>query len=148
MTCDVPARRLRGSLPGGEPRAPSVIVCAFTILVLKIALKVAGFAPTIGWLRSHVPAISQAPNRASEIVSAAERAVATAGAVYPGRALCLEQSLALYYLLRRQGLPVKYCQGVQPHPFEAHAWVEYDGHPVNDVREHVRLFARLPDQLP
>ena len=71
-----------------------------------------------------------------------------AGALYPGRALCLEQSLALYYLLRRRGVPVRYCQGVQPYPFEAHAWVEYGGTPINDVIDHVTLFARFPDQLP
>jgi transglutaminase-like putative cysteine protease len=71
-----------------------------------------------------------------------------AGALYLGRAKCLEQSLALYYLLRRQGVAVAYCQGVQPYPFRAHAWVEYRGQVINDVPEHARFFARLPEQLP
>lgn len=81
-------------------------------------------------------------------MKATERAVAMAGALYPGRALCLEQSLVLYYLLRRQRVAVRYCQGIQPHPFEAHAWVEYEGKPLNDVAEHAKLFTRFPDQLP
>jgi hypothetical protein len=82
------------------------------------------------------------------VVKAAEHAVAMAGALYPGRALCLEQSLVLYYLLRRHGIPARYCQGVEGPPFEAHAWLEYQGEPINDVAEHTRLFTRLPDQLP
>jgi hypothetical protein len=80
-------------------------------------------------------------------VKATEHAVAMAGALYPGRALCLEQSLVLYYLMRRQGVAVNYCQGVQPYPFQAHAWIEYDGEPINDVAEHVKRFARLPEEL-
>lgn len=71
-----------------------------------------------------------------------------AGAFYPGRARCLEQSLALYYLLRRQGVAVKYCHGVQFYPFQAHAWIEYEGSVINDVAPHVKHFARFPDQLP
>jgi hypothetical protein len=30
--------------------------------------------------------------------------------------------------------------GVQMYPFLAHAWVEHDGVPINDVPEHVQLF--------
>ena len=71
-----------------------------------------------------------------------------AGAFYPGRALCLEQSLLLYDVLRRQGVPAKYCQGVKLHPFQAHAWIEYQGQVINDVPEHVKGFARLHEQLP
>jgi hypothetical protein len=37
---------------------------------------------------------------------------------------------------------------VQPYPFQAHAWIEYQGEVVNDVPEHARFFARLPEQLP
>jgi hypothetical protein len=77
-----------------------------------------------------------------------EYAVAMAGALYPARAMCLEQSLTLYYLLRREGILVGYCQGAVPYPFESHAWVEYRGEPVNDVAEHVKLFAKLPALLP
>jgi hypothetical protein len=71
-----------------------------------------------------------------------------AAAFYPGRAECLERSLVLYYILRRQGVRVRYCHGVQPSPLTAHAWIEYGGEVINDVPEHVKEFSRLPDQLP
>jgi len=83
-----------------------------------------------------------------DVVAKYEAVVAMAGALYPGRAKCLEQSLTLYYLLRRKGIAAKYCQGVQPFPFQAHAWVEYRGQVINDIAEHAEQFARLPDQLP
>jgi hypothetical protein len=73
-------------------------------------------------------------------VAASEYAVAMAAALYPGHAACLERSLTLYWHLRRAGVPVAYRMGVQMYPFLAHAWVERDGVPINDVPEHVRLF--------
>jgi hypothetical protein len=117
--------------------------------MVKIALRIWGFGRVITWLRRRVEA---APVVAilfdDATVKASERAVALAGALYPGRALCLEQSLVLYYLLRRQGVLVEYCQGVIPRPFQAHAWIEYRGEVINDIAEHARQFARLPDLLP
>jgi hypothetical protein len=58
--------------------------------------------------------------------------VATAAAFYPRRALCLEQSLALFVLLRRRGIAAGLRFGVQTLPFSAHAWVEVDGRPINE----------------
>jgi hypothetical protein len=128
-------------------RVPSVLRCGLTILTLKLSLAVLGFARTINLIRRRVHA-GRLHGADVSAVKAAEHAVAMAGAFYPGRALCLEQSLALYYLLRRQGIPVKYCQGVQGHPFAAHAWVEYEGVVINDVDERIKPFARLPPLLP
>jgi hypothetical protein len=118
------------------------------ILALKIALRVYGFRKVVRWIGRRVESIPATAALEADFVKAAEHAVATAGALYPGRALCLEQSLVLYYVLRRRGVPVSYCHGVQPHPFEAHAWIEYRGEAINDVPEHVTHFARLPDLLP
>jgi hypothetical protein len=131
-----------------EPRPPSVIHCGVMIFAVKAALTIGGFSRTMGWLRRRLAAVSANAEADTSTLQATERAVALAGALYPGRALCLEQSLVLYYLLRRQGIPVTYCQGVQPHPFQAHAWVEYRGAPLNDVAEHARRFTRFPAVLP
>jgi hypothetical protein len=131
-----------------ELQAPSVVWCGILVAWIKALLRLRGFLATLEWIRRQVdtvPATTEAP---LEQVRAVEYAVAMAGALYPGRAKCLEQSLALYYLLRRQGVAVAYCQGVQPYPFRAHAWVEYRGQVINDVPEHARFFARLPEQLP
>jgi hypothetical protein len=131
-----------------ELRVPSVLRCGIMILVVKAMLKARGFAWTMDWMRRQMEKVPDVVSVEVNAVRPIENAVAMAGALYPGRALCLEQSLVLYYLLRRQRVGVQYCQGVQPYPFEAHAWVEYRGEVINDIPEHVKGFALLPRALP
>jgi transglutaminase-like putative cysteine protease len=131
-----------------EFATPSVLTCGLAIFAVKLALRVRGFGRTIRWIRRRVHPIAGSNVIALDAVRVAGHTVAMAGALYPGRAMCLEQSLVLYYLLRRQGVPIRFVMGVQPRPFGAHAWVEYEGTPVNDVPEHVTWFTRLPHSLP
>jgi hypothetical protein len=127
---------------------PTVLQCGVLILALKISLRIWGYSKVIGWLSRRLREVPATEWLDADAVRTAERAVATAGALYPGRALCLEQSLVLHYLLRRAGVASRYCHGVAARPFEAHAWIEYRGQVINDVAEHTRRFAKLPDQLP
>lgn len=57
-------------------------------------------------------------------------AVSQAARWYPGRAACLEQSLAavLVEAIRRRRLD--WCLGSMPDPYRFHAWVEVAGQPV------------------
>jgi hypothetical protein len=131
-----------------EIRVPSVLTSGIMIAALKLSLKVRGYKRTIEWIRRRVERVPVRTAVPPTVVKAAEWWLAMAAAFYPGRAQCLERSLVLYYVLRRQGVPVKYCHGVQPWPLISHAWVEYRGEVVNDVPERVNEFSRLPDQLP
>jgi hypothetical protein len=47
---------------------------------------------------------------------------------------CLEQSLGLWWLLRRRGIPAELRMGARSEAgrFEAHAWVELGGAVIND----------------
>lgn len=133
-----------------SPRAaktPSVLRCGLLIAAVKLMLKMRGFDATTSFISRKVAPVPATDSPDDALVRRTEYAVAMAAALYPGRALCLERSLVLYYLLRRRGIAVRYCQGVQPHPFLAHAWVEFRGQPINDVPEHVQLFARLPEGI-
>jgi len=138
----------RAAMKAGELNVPSVLRCGLQIAWFKTLLRILGFPVTLEWIRHRIEPVFATADAAPETVKAVEHAVAMAGALYPGRAKCLEQSLTLYYLLRREGVAVKHCQGVQPYPFQAHAWIEYQGEVINDVPEHARLFCRLPEQLP
>lgn len=131
-----------------EVRVPSLLQSGLMIAALKLSLRVRGYKRTIEWIRRRVESVPQRSDVGPTVVKAAEWWVAMAAAFYPGRAECLERSLVLYYILRRQGVPVRYCHGVQPWPLISHAWVEYRGEVVNDVPERVHEFSRLPDQLP
>lgn len=133
---------------GQTVSVPSIVHCGLVILAIKLSLRFLGYEKTLQRVRRHVELPTVSGIIDDMLIAKTEHAVAMAGALYPGRALCLEQSLALYYLLRRRGAAVTFCQGVQPHPFQAHAWVEYGGTVINDAAEHVKAFARLPEQLP
>lgn len=135
----------------GEPRdAPGVMRCMLALLATRLHLKAFGFGRSVARARrmgARGPA--SAASHASAAVDdglAARTAhrVAVAGAFFPGRAVCLEQSLALYVLLRRRGVPAELRLGVVPSPFYAHAWVEVDGAPVNEDAETVARFLPMP----
>src|SRR5258707_254723 len=51
---------------------------------------------------------------------------------YPKRVLCLQRSAVTTRLLRKCGVPAAMVLGAQRIPFKAHAWVEVDGHAVNE----------------
>ncbi|HEU4561556.1 MAG TPA: lasso peptide biosynthesis B2 protein [Longimicrobium sp.] len=125
-------------------RAPSVARCALVLLAMRAHLKVRGFGPSVAWARrlGANPAGGTLPP--DEVARAAYH-VALAAAFFPGRAVCLEQSLALYVLLRRRGVSADLRLGVRPYPFMAHAWVELHGEPVNEDREAVENLRPLPE---
>jgi hypothetical protein len=66
-------------------------------------------------------------------VEAVCRAVDLASVWYWKRVQCLQRSAAATCLLRRHGVPAQLVLGAQLVPFRAHAWVEVDGHVVNDA---------------
>jgi hypothetical protein len=58
---------------------------------------------------------------------------------------CLEQSLTLWWLLRRRGIPAELCLGARKEAgnFEAHAWVECKRVAINATTESEVVFARF-----
>lgn len=132
---------------GADPslRLPSILWCGFLVLVYKVALKTRGYAWTARWIQRRAEHVSIGALADDTPVRLSERRVALACALYPGRALCLERSWVLYYLLRQQGVDVRLVNGVKVDPFGAHAWLEYQGEPLNDVAEHVALYTRVPE---
>lgn len=129
------------------PTVRSVLACMVLLATVKLALAICGFERARRLLARWS---GRAPAAAWDIslVRRTEHVVALAAAFFPGRALCLEQSLTLHALLRRAGVDSRLRLGVQPHPFAAHAWVEVAGEPVNDVLEHVSHFTPLLDPVP
>jgi hypothetical protein len=71
---------------------------------------------------------SPSPDAAKRICSAVDMACIW----YWKEALCLQRSAATACLLKQCGVPAQMVIGAQQMPFKAHAWVEIDGHVVND----------------
>ena len=116
-----------------------------SIARVRRSLAWSGFAQTLRRIRNRTERPGIAAHPSPDIIAMADRVVAIAAALYPGRALCLERSLVLYDRLRREGATVELRIGVQATPFAAHAWVTYGGEPVNDSAEHVSHFVVMPD---
>jgi hypothetical protein len=62
------------------------------------------------------------------------------GLVHPS---CLAKSLALWWLLGRQGIPSQLRVGIrkESEKFAAHAWVERDGKALNEPEQHHHHYA-------
>lgn len=72
-------------------------------------------------------------------------AVDLACVLYWKEVQCLQRSAVATYMLKRKGIPARMIIGVRQLPFRAHAWVEVDGHVVND-RPYVREMYTVLDQ--
>lgn len=83
----------------------------------------------------------------STVAQAQARAVQVAARHGLYRPTCLRQSLALWWLLRCQGIEANLRIGVKSidNGLEAHAWVELQGQPLNDaldVHQHFSPFSQ------
>jgi hypothetical protein len=80
--------------------------------------------------------VSQRVARTAHMVNAADRH----GLVHPS---CLTKSLALWWLLGRQGVASHLRIGIRKEKdkFEAHAWVEREGVALNEPDDHHRHYA-------
>ncbi len=99
----------------------------------------AGFARTCERLRRLRPARRRSRVEADHIVWAVDEACVW----YVKRAACLQRSVVATWLLRRHGLPAETVIGCRPLPFESHAWVEVEGHVVNDRPQYQNVFTVL-----
>jgi hypothetical protein len=62
---------------------------------------------------------------------------------YWKEALCLQRSAATSCLLKSQGIVAQMVIGAQRLPFKSHAWVEVNGHVVNDKLYVLEIYAVL-----
>lgn len=124
-------------------RGPAFVTAFAAVVVARLSLRFAGFRRTARmarWLGARLDRAT--PKGAPEQVA---RSVAIAAAFFPGRAICLEQSVAIYLLLRRWGHPASLRIGVQPYPFAAHAWVELSGIPLLEQDDQMVKFVAFPE---
>lgn len=143
-----------------DPEARELFWRAATLLpVVAVYLRARGFRRTNEALRNRLS--KQQIHGVSEGASAEALQktcrMVRAGAQHGiGHPTCLEQSLVLWYLLRSQRIPARFRIGVRKNTgkFEAHAWVEYDGTPLNqseEVHQHYAAFegefADLPEEI-
>jgi Transglutaminase-like superfamily len=122
---------------------PSLCALLPFLAVVRVMLRTTGLMRTckvLGLWRRRTPPHEPTIERLSAVV----QDVAIASAFFPGRSRCLEQSVAVWALLRWSGIASDIRLGVRPDRFTAHAWVEHAGAPVGDSAEGVGQFVSMP----
>jgi len=125
---------------------------ALLLPVVKASLRLRGFKRTRESLERHQSPASAEPGQTRAglepvlKISRMVRAAAHHGFV---RASCLEESLTLWYLLRKQGYSSRLRIGVRKtaEKFEAHAWVEHQGAALNQTEEIHRHYAAFDSEF-
>jgi len=127
-----------------------------TVVLLPLAalsLRLRGFKKTREQLQKKLPSdsaletIQQGTAEKVQRICRMVKAGAHYGLTHP---TCLEESLVLWYLLRRQRIPARLRIGVKklPQKFEAHAWVEFEGVALNQAEEIHHHYAAFEGEFP
>lgn len=138
-----------------ERRARGLFLRAAVLLpLISLSLRIRGFRKTQATLQK----LLSSPNGATdaserEATSLTVRMVRAAVRHGFGHPTCLEESLALWWLLGQQGISSEMRIGVRKHneEFEAHAWVEREGTALNEpeaLHEHYAAFDAALSSLP
>ena len=139
-----------------DPTARGLFLRASALLPwIALNLRLRGFRATQANLQKRIPAASSGMLLADSAelgkqVSLTARMVRSAAYRSLGTPTCLEKSLALWWLLGRQGIASNVRIGVRKggEKFEAHAWVECDGVPVNEPEEVHKHYAGFDESFP
>lgn len=119
----------------------SMFTCALCLMATRASVVLLGFARTQRMLKrasgSFVRRRRDKGDRDGAMVVV--RSVIRAAVYVPTRAVCLEQSLVIWFLLRRRGFEAVVRVGVQPLPFTA----EFEGKPLDQHEDFVRNYSIL-----
>ena len=123
----------------------------FLLPMVAVLLRLLDYPRTLRLLSRWLPADprqNEIPEDAMAYALRLGRLAKIAGRYVPTNGSCLRQSLLVWWLLRRRGVPAELRIGVQKQEgFSAHAWVELDGQPVNDAPDVAERFAPFDDSL-
>jgi len=125
-----------------------VLLRAMVLLPLTAAgVRLLGLRRVQGLLERLAPRPDQHRPAEEGAAERTARAVATAAGCFPLPASCLPRSIALWWLLRRQGINSRLRLGVRKAggSLLAHAWVEHQGRPLNERADVAKHFAAFED---
>ena len=127
-------------------KKPSIAQVLFLLPVVAICMRVFGFKRTYIWLghmASLFPVAPVSPESAPEKARRIAQLVIFVNQNFSFyQTVCLSESLTLWFLLHRHGIPADFRLGVRTITgrFESHAWVEYDGIVLNDLETANRIY--------
>jgi hypothetical protein len=132
-----------------EAEARGIFLRAALLLpLISISLRMRGFGMTQGTLQRLFPSKQETidSRRCAELTARMVRAAVHHGVGHPS---CLEESLALWWLLGRRGIASELRIGIKKDSpkFEAHAWVELGGAPLNEPETPHHHYAAFEGEI-
>lgn len=120
-----------------------LLPAAWRVLVVRVSLGLLGVARTQRVLGRFAPA-GQTVLDAPALWHRRALAVRRVAARVPD-ARCLVRSVVLWWWMRASGLDPQVCMGVRPGQggMEGHAWVECDGHVIDETPDAAASFRSL-----
>jgi hypothetical protein len=141
-----------------DAEARGIFLRAAAVLpVISVSLRIRGFQATQKLLLRSLPSVHQTPQKNSvHIAGDLERTELTSRMVNAAirhvwrASTCLEKSLALWWLLGRQGIACELRIGARKleGKFEAHAWVERGGLALNEAQQEHRHYVAFDATFP
>ena len=127
-----------------KPLKRETFMAFIGLAAFDVLLRTAGFEALIRKVERYPTAQPQTTDR--EICKRVRAVVDRAQMHYPKKAMCLQHSSVVTYLLRRQGVPAEMILAAQEYPPKGHAWAEVEGEVVNDsptVKTKYRILRRV-----
>jgi len=135
------------------PRPAKALFLRAVLLLpfLAVSLRLRGFQATKRWLQkfpSHLKDSPAAPD-CEIIVKLTVRMILAAERFFPIHSSCLERSMALWWLLGRQGIASQLRIGVRKdgEKFAAHAWVEREGIAIGESEAPHLHYAAFAEEM-
>jgi len=118
--------------------------------MVRLSLRFRGYNRTLASLQKRVERAGMPASGSLQDAQQTGRMVRAALHYSPAGFVCLEESLALWYLLRKQGISAQLRIGVRKSEgkFEAHAWVEHEGVALQQSDERHRHYAAFDKEFP
>jgi hypothetical protein len=122
-----------------------LVGAAFVLPAAYVLLRTIGYARTVR-LGERLAGHRAPPVDAEARASSTNRLVAVAASRLPLPTTCLSRCIALWFLLRLQGVATEIEIGVRAggEPLDAHAWVVRDGRVLNDLEDVRERYQVLP----
>lgn len=124
-----------------------MLLIASMLPLLEVALRLFGFNTVYTTLHRFHPQHSTttstaAVSKPTTVIAHLNRRLRQVSRWHPWPGRCLAQSLMLWWLLRQRGIAtdLRFGQRTENGRFAAHAWVEYEGQPINAGKDVSQLF--------